>query len=200
MGVALSGADRHARRYRDLLEREAERVFQYENPCLGHGKLGQDVTEIGAELRQLGLAFGCEARRDAHGLLEVCVASRGTLLRDITARIERQPMEPGRERGLATKLGELHTEFGESVLGGVACVLGVSEHMRGQTADAWGVAGAECSEGLGVTVLGALDENWITELGIWELTLGRQRGANSAAWAQGRLHRTSLLARRYGLA
>ena len=53
--VALGRADRHARRGRDLLEREAERVLQHEDTRLRLGQAGEPVPQACAELGELGL-------------------------------------------------------------------------------------------------------------------------------------------------
>ena len=109
------------------------------------------------------------------------MAPRVASLRDITAGVERQAVKPRRECSLAPELVDLHAELRKSVLSGVACVLGVSEHMSGKTADTGGVAGAQRLEGTGVSVFGASHENRVAESVIRKLGLGPQRSTDSTA-------------------
>ena len=169
---------------RDLLEREAERVLQHEHPCLGRRKLREAVAEIRAQLGELGLPIGRAARGHSHILVERVVASRAASLRDITAGVERQAMEPRRERGLAAELADLHAELRERVLRGVARVLGICEHVGGEATDAGRVAGTQRLEGVSVSVLGTSHENRVAEAVVRKLGLGPQRGTDSAACTQ----------------
>ena len=72
-------------------------------------------------------------------------------------------MQPRRELRLAAVLPQPNAELGERLLGGVTGVLGICEHVRGNPFDAGCVALAERGERLGVAVLGASDQNRITE-------------------------------------
>ena len=92
-------------------------------------------------------------------------------------------MQPRRERRLTAKLADLHAELRKRVLGGIACVLGVSKHMGGQLADAGGVSCAQRLEGVRVSVVGASHEDRVTEPVVRKLGFRPQRGADSAAWA-----------------
>ena len=100
---------------------------------------------------------------------------------DVAAGVERQAVEPGRERGLATELVELHAELREGVLGGVARILGVGQHVRCEPGDPWLVARAECLEGERVSVFGAFHEDGVAQSVVGELRLGPQRGTDSTA-------------------
>lgn len=102
-------------------------------------------------------------------------------LSDITAGVERQAVKPRRERSLTPELADLQAELRKRVLGGVARILGVSEHMGSEAADARGVASAQRLEGVGVSVLGASHENGVTEPVVRKLGLGPQRGTDSPA-------------------
>jgi hypothetical protein len=179
--VAFGSADRHAGGRRDLLEREAEGVFQHENAGLGRRESRQAVAEIRPQLRELSLSVGRATRGDADILLERVVAPRGPPLRDVTTSVERQAVEPRRERSLTPELADLHAELRKRVLRGVTRVLGVSKHMGGEAADAGSVASTQHLEGAGVSVLGASHEDGVAEAVVRKLGLGPQRGTDSAA-------------------
>ena len=112
---------------------------------------------------------------------------------DVAARVERQPVEPRRERRLAAELADLHAELRERVLRRVARILGVPEDMRGETRDTRLVARAQRLEGEWVSVLGAFHENGIAQSVVRELRLGPQCGTDSTPRAQSGLHPASLL-------
>ena len=62
--VALGRADGHPARGRDLLEREAERVLQHDDPRLLGGEVGKAGAEVGPQFRQRrgpGGSAGCRA-------------------------------------------------------------------------------------------------------------------------------------------
>lgn len=195
MRVALGGADRHAGSGRDLLEREAESVLQHENAGLGGGEPCQAGAKVRPELRELGLEIGCGAGGDPHVFLERIVSPAAAALHNVTAGIDREPVQPRRESGLAAELAELRAQLRKGVLGSVAGVLGVVEQMRGETADPGSVPLAQRLEGTGIAVLGAPDENRVAESIMSKLWLGPQHGADPAARAQRRLHPASLVDR-----
>ena len=122
---------------RDLLEREAERILEHEHARLGGRQLGEAVAQLGAQLgRARPRASGVRPGATRDVLVERLVAARAAALRDVAARVEREPVEPRRERGLAAELADLDAELGERVLGGVARVLRVGEDVRGEPRDA----------------------------------------------------------------
>ena len=194
MGVALGGADRHARGRRDLLEREAERVLEHEHARLRGRQPGEAVAEVRAQLGQLGLVVGRATRSHADVLVERVVAARPTARCDVPAGVEGEPVEPGRERCLAAELVELDAELGEGVLGRVARILRVRQDMCGEPCDARLVTRAERLESEWISVFGAFHEDGIAQSVVRQLRLGPQRGTDSTARAQRGLHPASLLA------
>jgi len=194
MRIALGRSDRHAGGGRDLLEREAEGVLQHEDTRLSLRQPGETHAQLGPQLRELGFEVGRPARRNAGVLVEKGVATCTSTLGDVPAGVQRQPVEPGGERRFATELPDLDAEPRERILRCVVGVLGVSEHVGGETADTGRVAGAQRLEGECVSVFGASHENGIAESVVLGLGLGPQGGTDSAALAQGRLHPASLLA------
>src|SRR5207344_3570750 len=101
------------------------------------------------ELRELCLAIGRAAERDARILVERLVADRPATGHDVAARVQRQPMQPRREGGLAAELADLHAQLREGVLRGITRVLGIGEHVARQPAHPWSVAGTERLESEG---------------------------------------------------
>src|SRR5215469_15844973 len=104
MSVTLRRSDRHAGSCRNLLERVAECVLEDDHLRL----FGRDTCERVAELPpQLG-----DANAASRVVLEVgaellgkrLVRPRPLAFRDITARIDDEPVQPGRELRLAAEL------------------------------------------------------------------------------------------------
>lgn len=181
MRVALRGADRHAGSGRDLLEREPQSVLQHENARLGGGKPCQADAKIRPKLGKLHFEVGCGAGRDTAVFLERGVTSRTAALRDVTAGVDREAVQPRRKRGLAAELADLCAQLRKRFLGGVAGVLGVVEQMGGETADPRGVPRAQRLEGPGVSVPRASNENRVAESIMDDLWLEPQRGPDPAA-------------------
>ena len=90
MGVALGRPDGHARRGRDLLEREPERVLQHEHARLGLREPREAVPQVGPELGELGLAIGRAPGRHAYVLVERIVAAGAAAGGDVAAGVERR--------------------------------------------------------------------------------------------------------------
>ena len=196
VGVALRRADRHPRRRRDLLEREAERILQDEDAGLGvrEAPPGRRGGRPGApRARPRGRACARGATRDV--LVERVVAPRAAPRGNVAARVEREPVQPRRERGLAAELADLHAQLGERVLGCISRVLGIREHVGGEPRRR-AARGARTAPRVRACL-----RPWrvVTRIGIaqsvvGELGLGPQRGTDSTARAQRGLHRASLLA------
>ena len=181
MGVALGGADRHPGGSGDLLEREPEGILEDEDACLRGGERGETVAKIGPELGELGLALGRGACSCASVFFEGIVAAGAAAQRDVTTRIQCQPMEPGGERRLAPELAELDAELGQRLLRGIARILGVTEHVSRETADAGSVALTQRLQGSGISVLRAPHKDGVAESVIGELGLRPQRSADSTS-------------------
>jgi hypothetical protein len=81
--------------------------------------------------------------------------------------------KPGRELRVAAELPQPDAELGQRLLGRVAGVLGVGEHVRGQLLARGSVPLDERGERLRVAVLRALDQDRITELLVDERPSGR---------------------------
>jgi biotin-[acetyl-CoA-carboxylase] ligase BirA-like protein len=107
---------------------------------------------------------------------------------DVVAGVDDQPVQPGRELGLAAVLPQPDAELGKRLLGGVTCVLGIRQHLRGEPFDTGSMALAERGERLGVAVLGASDQNRITEPLVDERPLGPRVLPNLTALPLERLH------------
>lgn len=88
-------------------------------------------------------------------------------------------MKPGRERCLAAELTELDAELRERLLGGIACVLGIPEHVMRQPRDAGGVTLTERLQGSGVSIPGASHEDRVAESVESKLGLLAKRSADS---------------------
>jgi biotin-[acetyl-CoA-carboxylase] ligase BirA-like protein len=144
--------------------------------------------QLVAQLRKGRLVRRVCVARDALVLEERLAAAHPLAVGDVEARVDDEPVEPGRELGVAAKLAQPHAELRERFLGGVAGVLGIREQVRGEPLDAWGVPLAERRERLRVAVVGPLDEDGITELLVDERSFRPRVLPNLTASAKRRLH------------
>src|SRR5204863_2212643 len=95
--------------------------------------------------------------------LERLVRAGALALGDISARVDDEPVQPGRELRLAAKLLEPHAQLRKRVLRRVAGILGIAQEMPRQALDPRRMAGAARVESARVPVLRALDEDRVRE-------------------------------------
>jgi hypothetical protein len=107
---------------------------------------------------------------------------------DVVARVDDEPVEPGREAGVASELADSHTELCQRFLSGIPGVLVVGKHLRGQALDARRVPLAKRRERPLVAVLCSPDKNGITEPLVDQRRLAPWVLQNLTALAQRRLH------------
>jgi len=101
-------------------------------------------------------------------------------------------VQPRRKLRLAAKLPDPADELYERFLRGIACVLGISEHVLGNPLHTRGVAFAQRRERARVAVFHAADQDGIGKPLVDERSVGAKFTHDSAARAAGRLHRASL--------
>jgi len=80
---------------------------------------------------------------------------------DVAARVDHEPVEPGRELRFAAELADPHAELGECLLSGVAGVLGVGEQVTGEAFDLCRMTLAKRLERPLVAVLCSFDQDRI---------------------------------------
>jgi biotin-[acetyl-CoA-carboxylase] ligase BirA-like protein len=166
--MALGGADRHPRRLGDLLEGVAECILQQHDLCLRRRDVGERVAELTSQLRDSGgalwIVLGCRE----HVLGQHLVLARLAALGSIDARVEHEPVQPGRELCITAELRQADAHFRECLLCGVACVLGITKHVAREPLDLRRVAREQRLERLSVAVFRARDEHRIAELLVRE--------------------------------
>jgi biotin-[acetyl-CoA-carboxylase] ligase BirA-like protein len=186
--VALRGPDRHALTHRDLLEGEAQRVLQDDHARLLLRKAGQARAELVPEFREVRFPGGIGIAGDALVVEQRLAATHALAIGDVVAGVDHESVEPGRELRIAAKLAQPQAELGERLLGGVASVLRVGEHLRGEPLDARGVPLAERRQRQRVAVFCSLDQDRVTQPLVDERPLGPRVLTNLTALAQRRLH------------
>src|SRR5438477_318448 len=157
--VALRGADGHARRLGDLLERVAHRVLEHDHLCLARGDLGERVAELASQLRHAGGAYRIGGRACMHVILERLVHAGAATLRGVPARVHDETVQPRRELRVAAELRQPDAHLRERLLRSVAGVFRIAEEMARQPLDPRGVPGAERLERTRVAVLRPRDED-----------------------------------------
>lgn len=161
---------------------------------LGCRQDGEPVAQVAPQLGELRLTVGWKSGRDPRVLLERRVQTLSASLCHIPASVDRQSVEPRRERRLASELSDLGAELREGILSRVASIFGVGKDVVGEPLDTWRVALAQRGESARVCIFGTTDEDRIAQSLVGELWLGPQHGTNSAARPLGGLHIASLLA------
>src|SRR5215213_2597838 len=122
-------------------------------------------------------------------VLQQRLAAAGALARGhVPAGVRDEPVEPGRELRVPAELPQPETELGEGLLGGVSCILGIREQVRGQALDARSVPLAQRGERPRIAVFRSLDEDWVTEPLVDQRPLRPRILRNLTARARGRLH------------
>ena len=123
--------------------RRAERVLQNDDARLLGRDLCQAAVQLASQLRPVGLS-----RRIRVGgrppILEQRLAGSSPLpVPDVSAGVDRQPVQPGRELRLAPKLLDLDAELRQRLLSRVARILGIAKQMAGELLHAGRVSLAE---------------------------------------------------------
>ena len=147
------------------------------------------------ELGDLGRARGVAVGRFAAVLLERLAAPRKLTLGDVAAGVDDEPVQPGRERGLAAELRQLDAELCERVLGGVARVLAVTQQMVRQPLDARRVPLAERCQRAPIAVFRSLHQNRVAQPFVDQRLVMPEVLTDWTRSAHGRLHRSSLRTR-----
>ena len=189
MHVALGRPDGHPGRPRDLLVREAEDVAQHHDRTLVGGEPAERLGEIA---RKVAEQSGTREIRVLDGRL---VAREKRLRRaramsrlGVAARVDDEPVQPGRELGVAAKLAEARAELHERVLSGVAGVLEIAHELRGQAVHARGVPLDEDVEGGSVPRLRLRDEREVAELSVRDENRDGHALFRQTECGHGRLH------------
>ncbi len=188
MRVALRGPDGHALACRDLGERVPESVLQDDHARLFLREAGKSRTELVPELRQVCLSGGVGIACDALIVKQGLTAAHALAGGDVMAGVDHEPVEPGCELRIAAELTQPQAELGERLLGGIAGVLGVGEHVRGEALHTRSVPLAQRRQRHRVAVLCSLDQDRITQPLVDERPLGPRVLTNLTALAQRRLH------------
>ncbi len=115
-------------------------------------------------------------------------AAHALAIGDVVAGVDHEPVEPGRELRVATKLAQPQTELGERLLGGIARVFGICQHLRGQSFDPRSVPLAQRRQRDRVAVSCSPDQDRVTQPLVDERPLGPRVLTNLTALAQRRLH------------
>ena len=175
VGVALGRADGHPLGARDLLEAEVERVLEHDHPRLRRRDLGQTRTELRAELGQPRRPGRVPVARLARVLVERLAAPRQLPLGDVAARVDRQPVQPGRERRLAAELAAASTHsFASASCAASRASSGSRSRCRASSLHPRRVPLAERVERARVAVLCSLHQDRIAEPLVVERRVGPQ--------------------------
>ena len=191
MGVALRRADRQpGRRRRSRRTRRRSRPSApRRSPAPAAARRGSGRAR-GASRTAASARAGSPSRGDAQVLEQRLGAPLGrpASLRDVLARVDDEPMQPGRELGLAAELADPLHELHERLLRRVAGVVGVAEDVQRDPVDALGVPVAERCECALVSVFRAADEDWVRKPLVDERPVGPQVTNDSTGTAGRRLH------------
>jgi biotin-[acetyl-CoA-carboxylase] ligase BirA-like protein len=186
--VALRGPDRHALASRDLGEGEAERILQDDHARLFLRKARETRSELVPKLREVDLSGGVGIAGYALVVEQRLAAADALAVGDIVASVDHQPVEPGRELRVAAKLAQPQAELGQCLLGCVASVFWIGEHLRGEPLDARSMPLAQRRQCRRIAVFCSLDQDRVTQPLVDERPLGPQVLTNLTALAQRRLH------------
>jgi biotin-[acetyl-CoA-carboxylase] ligase BirA-like protein len=186
--VALSGSDRHPLANRDLGEGEAQRVLEDDHARLLLREAGQARPELVPKLGEVCLPGGIGVACDALVVEQRLTTAHALTIRDVVAGVDHKPVEPGRELRVTAKLAQPETELGERLLGGIASVLGIREHLRSKALDARGMPLAQDRQRDRVAVFCSPDQDRVTQPLVDERPLGPRVLTNLTALAQRRLH------------
>jgi Biotin/lipoate A/B protein ligase family len=194
MGVALRRADRQPCRRRDLLERHVERILQSDNLRLRRRQLGEAAAELEPRLRCRECALRVAVRGNALVFEERLGAPLPARLSDVLARVDDEPVQPGRKLRLALELADALHELHKRLLRGVAGILGVAQHVLGDAMDTLGMAFTQRGKRKLVSVFCTSHKDGVGKLLVDERRVRPQVTDDSTAAATGRLHAPTLVA------
>ena len=140
------------------------------------------------ELGEIGLPRGVVIAGDALIVEQRLAAAHALAIGDVVTGVDHEPVEPGRELRIAAELTQPQAELGQRLLGCVAGVLRISEDLRGETLDPWGMPLAQRLQRRRIAVFCSLDQDRVTQLLVDERPLGPRVLTNLTALAQRRLH------------
>lgn len=188
MGVALRGPNRHAGALRNLFKGQTERILEDDDARMVGSDLAETPVQLAAQLRAVCFLRRIEVGRGAP-ILEQRLARTGALaVRNVAARIDGEPVQPGRELRLAAKLPDPCAQLRERILRRVARVLGIAQQMRCQLLDPRGVALAQHREGLCIAVLCSCHQNRIAQPLVDEWPFRTEGLPDLTAATSGQLH------------
>jgi len=174
MRVTLRRADGHPGRFGDLLERVAERILQEHDLCLLRRDAGERVTELAAKLGVARDARGVVVRPRLEVVGERLVRPCLPPLGRVAAGVDDEPVQPGRELGLAAKLLEPDADLRERLLGRVGGVLRVAEQVPREPLDLRSVPREQGLERPRVAVLRPRHEDGIAQPLVGEAVAAAQ--------------------------
>jgi biotin-[acetyl-CoA-carboxylase] ligase BirA-like protein len=160
--MALRGADRHAGSRGDFLEGVAERIFQQHDLRLLRGDVGECRAQLAPQLGVAGVARRIVPRLQM--LAERFVDARLPTLGRIEARVDDEAVQPRRELGTAAELLQAHANLRQSLLRGIACIVGIAQDLPREPLDFRRVPGEQRLERLRVAVLRTLHEDRVAQL------------------------------------
>ncbi len=163
MGIALGGAHRQSGRRGDLRERRIEGVLQGDDLRLRGRQFREAAAELASRFGRGERTYGVALVSFARVFEQQLRAPRMACLGDVLARVRNEPMEPCGELRLTAELSDANDELCQRVLGGIACVFGVAQQVRGEPFDARRVARDERVECTAVSVLRASDQDGVGE-------------------------------------
>ena len=175
MRMALRRPDRHARSFRDLLERVPERILEQYDLGLLRGDSRQRVAELATQLGDAGNARGILVGRALQVVVQRLVHARATPFGRVATRVHDKAVQPRGELGVAAKLLQPNAHLGERLLRGVARVLGIAQQVPGEPLDLCRVAFEQCGERPRIAVLRARHEDGVAELLVGEAVAPPER-------------------------
>jgi hypothetical protein len=130
MGVGLSSTNGKTCRVGDLTEAEVESILEGDDRRLGARQLREARAQLAARLGSDGR--GGRIAIDRRSIIgdELLRASREPRLREVLARVDDKPVQPGCELRIAAELAESNDELRERILACVARILGVAQKVE----------------------------------------------------------------------
>lgn len=165
MRLALRGADGNADGVGDLLERVPERVLEHDTR-LRRRHARERIAELAAQLRHVVPRLQVLGERFVHTPSRVRV----------TARVERDPVQPRRELRVAAELAEPPAHLRERLLRGIAGVVRIAQHVQREPLDLRRMPLEQHLERTRIAVLRTRDENRVAQLVVGEAAVDLHPG------------------------
>src|SRR5262249_7152393 len=144
-------------------------------------------------LGSAGRTLGVAGRRHALVLGQRLRPPLPARLGEVLARVHHQPVQPGRELRLALELPHALHELHERLLSGVACVLGVAQHVLRDAVNTVRMALTQRGQGKLVSVFCTSHQDGVGKPLVDERRVRPQVTDDSTAAAAGRLHAPTLV-------